>query len=147
MDSFAINFYRKDPVQIRFNDVDIVGHVNNVMYQHYYDLGRLYYFDNVLKDMIKWDEISVVLVKITTEYFAPVHLEDKIFVETKINRLGNKSLEMVQRVVSEKNGIPVIHSLSNSILSGYDRRTGNSALIPEIWKEVIRKYENNELAG
>ena len=32
------------PIQMRFNDVDALGHVNNSMYQQYFDLGRVDYF-------------------------------------------------------------------------------------------------------
>ena len=39
------------PIQVRFNDVDIMGHVSNTVYQSYYDSGKVDYFDKVMPDM------------------------------------------------------------------------------------------------
>jgi acyl-CoA thioester hydrolase len=141
MDIEQIKFKQIDPLQIRFNDVDIVGHVNNVMFQHYYDYGRLRYFEKVFGQNINWDDISLVLVKITTQYFQPVYLESKILVETSIFRIGNKSIEMAQQVFSEENGQKIVHSNCISILSGFQRKTHCSAVIPEDWKQNISEFE------
>ena len=42
-------FFHRLPVQIRFNDVDRYGHVNNNAYFAYYDLGKQEYLYKVLK--------------------------------------------------------------------------------------------------
>ena len=36
---------QRTPIQIRFNDIDILGHVNNVMFGHYCDVARSDYFE------------------------------------------------------------------------------------------------------
>ena len=41
--------WRRLPIQIRFNDVDRLGHVNNNSYFSYYDLGKEEYLNNILK--------------------------------------------------------------------------------------------------
>ena len=35
------------PVQLRFNDIDALGHVNNSIYFTFYDLGKARYFEEV----------------------------------------------------------------------------------------------------
>ena len=35
-------------IQMRFADVDMLGHVNNVNQQHYFDLGKSDFFRRVL---------------------------------------------------------------------------------------------------
>lgn len=143
MEIEQIDFKQIDPVQIRFNDVDIVGHVNNVIFQHYYDYGRLRYFERVFGENINWNDISLVLVKITTQYFQPVYLESKIFVETSVFRIGNKSIEMAQQVFSQENGQKTVHSSCISILSGFDLKNKTSAVIPEKWKKNIHLFEKH----
>ena len=143
MDNPIIDFNETNKLQIRFNDVDIVGHVNNVIFQHYYDLGRLRYFENVLKDDVNWNEESLAIVKISTEYLKPVYLEDKIFVQTKIIRIGNKSIEMAQRIVSNIDNNISIHSFSTSILSGFHKKLKTSIEIPSKWKENIIAFEGD----
>lgn len=36
------------PIQMRFADVDMLGHVNNVNQQHYFDVGKSDFFAQVL---------------------------------------------------------------------------------------------------
>lgn len=35
-----IEFHHSLPIQLRFNDVDKFGHVNNTVYFSFYDLGK-----------------------------------------------------------------------------------------------------------
>jgi len=44
-------FPHRIPVEIRFNDIDILGHVNNTVYFSFYDTGKAWYF----KDIVDWD--------------------------------------------------------------------------------------------
>lgn len=39
-----IVFHHALPIQLRFNDVDKFGHVNNTVYFSFYDLGKTEYF-------------------------------------------------------------------------------------------------------
>lgn len=40
-----IKFNHTLPIQLRFNDVDKFGHVNNTVYFSFYDLGKTPVFD------------------------------------------------------------------------------------------------------
>ena len=40
-------FHHTLPLQLRFNDVDLLGHVNNSVYFAFYDLGKSRYFEAV----------------------------------------------------------------------------------------------------
>ena len=44
-----IKYHHQLPIQLRFNDVDRYGHVNNNAYFSFYDLGKVDYFNLVLK--------------------------------------------------------------------------------------------------
>ena len=37
----------KTPIQLRFNDIDQMGHVNNAMIMEFFDLGKSEYFTAV----------------------------------------------------------------------------------------------------
>ena len=67
-------FYHQTPIQIRFNDVDIMGHVNNSVYQNYFDYARLQYFEQVFGYRMDWYDKALVLVKIEIEYLKPVEM-------------------------------------------------------------------------
>jgi len=138
-----IKFLHKTNVQIRFNDVDIAGHVNNAMYFQYLDYARLQYFKQVFQDTIEWRKKGFVLVKIDIEYLASIFLEDNISVKTKINKIGNKSIEMQQQIIKDSDGKEILTSNCISVLVGYDYQMKSSSTIPEQWKNKILEFEKN----
>ena len=89
-------------IQIRFNDIDLAGHVYNAKYQEFFDLGRVDYFNEVLDKSISWTGIGLVIASVTVDYKNPVYLEDKVEVVSNVVAIGDKSLEMFQHIF--KNG-------------------------------------------
>ena len=137
-----MNSYKSiNEIQIRFNDVDLAGHVNNAVFQYYYDFGKLRFFDDVFKNSINWQEQGFVLLKIEIEYFNPIYLHDKIEILTKIVETKNKSLIMEQ-IIREKgnNKIDKIKSKSSSVMVAYDFIKKESMIIPEFWKKMILEF-------
>lgn len=58
-----IVFHHTLPIQLRFNDVDKFGHVNNTVYFSFYDLGKTEYFGSVCPG-VDWEKIGIVVVHI-----------------------------------------------------------------------------------
>ena len=127
------------PVQIRFNDVDILGHVNNAIHQYYFDFARMQYFKQVFGKDLNWKKNSLVLVSIKVDYFSPIDIDDIIEVESRIEMLGNKSITMKQKVLSRKTGD--VKSSSWSVLVAYDVEADHAISVPEEWKNRIISYE------
>lgn len=38
------NYRHHQPIQLRFNDIDMLGHVNNTLYFEYMDMAKTRYF-------------------------------------------------------------------------------------------------------
>ena len=54
---------QRTPIQIRFNDIDILGHVNNVMFGHYCDVARSDYFLNKTSPITDFQNDNKVLIQ------------------------------------------------------------------------------------
>ena len=132
-------FIHKTEVQVRFNDVDMMGHVNNAVYQNYFDYGKVQYFNSVLGKDVDWQENGLVLAKITIEYFTPVLLDNNLFIRSKISRLGTKSLDMIQELVDNETGD--IKSTGISVMVAYNFTTKETIPIPQNWRNEIISYE------
>lgn len=133
-------FNHRTKIQIRISDIDAVGHVNNGVQCSYYDCGRVAYFETALGKNMNWENTDVVLVHEELDFFLPIFIHDTIFVETKVERIGNKSLTMVQQIVNQDGRI---HGRCLSVLSGYDALTGQSKLIPAAYRDGIAQIENH----
>ena len=136
---FEKDFQHHTPIQIRFNDIDILGHVNNAVYQHFYDLARKKYFEEIIGEQLNWQIFGMVLASISIEYSNAIRLDESISVRTGIEMIGEKSLTMIQELYNTKTG--ELKSQNRAVLVGYSASNNRTAPVPESWKEKIFEYE------
>lgn len=89
------------PVQIRFNDVDQYGHMNNSSYFSLYDLAKTSYLRDVFGQK-EWNRIGIVVANINADFLAPVFFSDELVIETSVVHLGHKSFTLLQRAVDNQ---------------------------------------------
>jgi len=134
-------FHHTTPVQLRFNDFDSLEHVNNSVYQNYYDLARTSYIEHVFEQKMQWHERGLVLVKITLEYIRPILMDEKVEVKTKIFKLGNKSLGMAQQIINSETG--ELKSESESVMVAFIGSADKPCPMPEDWRQKIIRFESD----
>ena len=132
-------FKHKTPIQIRFKDIDKLGHVNNANHVTYFELARVDYFAALAEEDIKidWVNEGVILAKIEMEYKQPILLEDKVFVYTWVSKMGTKSFDMSCSIVKLENGVEVELAKGLAIIVCFNYKTNQTILIPEKWKAVM----------
>ncbi len=140
MEYEKINFKHTTPVQIRFNDIDIFAHVNNVVIQEYFDLGRLYYLQKILKGELKTSDNTLIIASIKTDFMEPVLPEDNIVVRTSVFAIGEKSLRMIQLLVDPDSGNE--KAVCESVMVAFNKKLLQSIEFPERWKEDIAGFED-----
>lgn len=121
-------------IQIRWNDIDQLGHVYNGQYQHFYDIAKSDYFERVVGISSNWSETGEGLITAQTvnNYYTTIEIEDKIVIETSVEKIGNKSFTLFQRIINT--ATEVVASDSRSILVGYNPKTQQTFEIPEKWR-------------
>ena len=80
----------KITLQVRYRDLDTLGHVNNAVYLSYFELGRI---DFIRKYIGSFDASSVnfVLAHVEIDFRKPILMPDNIILETCISGTGNTS--------------------------------------------------------
>lgn len=129
-------FKQKTPIQIRFKDIDKLGHVNHANHITYFELARMDYFEVFAGNDIKidWENEGVILAKIEMEYKQPILLEDKVFAYTWVSRLGSKSFDMACSIVRIQNKIEMEVAKGFATLVCFNYKTRESINVPEKWK-------------
>jgi acyl-CoA thioester hydrolase len=127
-------------LQVRFNDVDIAGHVNNAVYQEYFDYGKLKYFNLVLGDQVDWKKEGIVLANINIDFFLPIWLEEEIKILTKVVSFGTKSFKIHQEIwdLEDKE----LKSRAISTMVSFDFVDHAPIAVPVFWKEKITAFES-----
>lgn len=131
------------PIQIRFNDIDLLGHVNNSIYQSFFDAARFEYFNDVLNVVRFHNHEWVVLATISIDYIQPITLRETVEVATKVISIGNKSFVMIQELIANRATSPQIKTRSSAILVGYDLDKGQTQIISHEWREKIKFFETD----
>ena len=127
------------PVQLRFSDVDQLGHVNNSVYFSRYDLGKTAYMRDVLGERVDYRRTSMVVANLNANFFAPVFFTDRLAIETSTVHLGNKSFVLWQRAVCEDSG--EVKCECRTVMVAFDVETQLAIPIPQAWKEAIARFE------
>ncbi|MBP5548261.1 MAG: acyl-CoA thioesterase [Bacteroidales bacterium] len=129
------------PLQIRFNDIDMMGHVNNAVIMEFFDLGKSHYFSDAgIPVTPEEGDFTVMVVHVEVDFHSQIHWGDNIAVQTYVSHWGNKSLRVTQTVIKTDTGQPC--ATCNTVMSGYLRSAATSAVIPEEIKERVMKYDS-----
>ena len=133
-------YHHQLPIQIRFNDVDRYGHVNNNAYFAYYDLGKEEYLRKVLKVDYRNSEVVPVIANVNADFILPIFYGDEIVIETRVSHVGNKSFTLKQRALNKKTGLVVCQC--KTVMVCFNLHTQQSAEIPETYRKYFMEYEN-----
>lgn len=131
------------PVQIRFSDIDILGHVNNNAYLSYLDLGKTRYMTDVLPQGDTLNNVNAVIANINISFTGPTYFHDKIEVVTCVSSISDRSLVMEQRVICPDTAD--VRCIATTVLVGFDAATATSAPISPGWINAIELFEGRKL--
>ena len=136
-------FRHSTPLQIRFNDIDTLGHVNNTVYFSFLDLGKTHYFNEALGKTTDWRAADVVIANINCDFIAPIRFNENIEVKTQIGHIGNKSFRVLQAIVNTTTG--EVKCLCATTMVGFDAATGQARVISCEWREAVSAFEGRPL--
>lgn len=130
------------PVQIRFNDVDQYGHMNNSSYFSLYDLAKTSYMRDVFGNK-DWHHMGIVVANINADFLAPVFFSDDLIIETTVIHLGHKSFTLLQRAINKASG--VLKCQCRTVMVGDDVATKEPVELPADFKQAVCDYEGKSL--
>ncbi len=134
-----MNCNHKKKIQIRFGDIDVIGHVNNGVQLSYLDLARLDYFEHIYGQTINWQDTALIVAHLEIDYFSPIFLKDKIEVHTCIHKIGNKSVSLRQNIIDSTTGD--IKTQTSQVMVAFCPKSNTSVEVPETLKIRIRSFE------
>lgn len=129
------------PIQLRFNDIDQFGHVNNSVYFSFYDLGKTNYFASVCPH-VDWNKDAIMVVHIDIDFREQIYASNRIAVQTTVTEIGNKSFHLYQRVVDLQTN--QIKCECKSIMVTYDLENQCTKKFPDDWRTAISKFEGRD---
>ena len=124
-------------IQVRFSDIDSMGHVNNAIYLNYFEYARIQYFNALIGTEWDWFDQGLLLANNNIDYLKPVLLTDDISIDTKCVKTGNKSFVLEYKLYVHKENEKVIYTQGTSTLVCYNYNLKKTIEIPEELKNEM----------
>lgn len=121
------------PIQKRFSDIDAFQHVNNVSQQAYFDVGKLDYYDRVLGAEVLLGRLRIITAATSNSYIGQVRFTDPVRVATRCERVGTKSITLVQQLLVGDE----VRSESRSAMVAFDFEEQRAVAVPEAWRRKL----------
>lgn len=129
------------PVQLRFRDIDMFGHVNNNVYFEVMDTAKAQFYADVHGGNLNPKVIGLVVVHVECDFHQPTLLGEPIEVTTGMFRVSERSVSLEQRVINSQTG--AVKCTSITILAGFDPKTMQGAPVPPIYGEYFSQFAPN----
>jgi len=126
------------PVKVRFSDVDVYGHVNNVKYLEYFQESRIAVMAKLVETFGIAERPGVVVAQADVTYRAPIVLRPEPYdVYTWVARVGSKSMVFDSEIVDPGGEEPVVLSRSRIVLVFFDPASGHSIVPPDQFRTAL----------
>jgi acyl-CoA thioester hydrolase len=127
-------------LEVRFRDIDALGHVNNAVYLSYLEQARVLYFQKLgLRDDQK---PLTLLARNEIDYLRPVLLGEELEVLLRVAKIGTKSL----RFEGELRAAGELAARAASVLVWYDFEGSSSIAVPDDARRKIEAFEGRSFA-
>lgn len=126
-------------VQLRFNDVDILGHINNTRYFSFYDTGKARFFEDVENGKVNWNNVGNVIANVDCAFIRSIFFGENIDLYTRCKSVGEKSFVLEQMLVCADTG--EVKSVCHTVMVSFDHETKKSCPVPPEQIEKLLKYD------
>ena len=118
--------------QVRFRDLDPMGHVNNAVFLTYIEQARVAFLAEV-GAATGIEEMNIIVAHVEIDFRAPVRLGQEIEISVRASRFGTTSfdLDYLLRVDGE------VVAEAKSVQVAYDYRRREPIPLPAEWREKL----------
>jgi acyl-CoA thioester hydrolase len=115
---------------VRFSDVDVYGHVNNVKYFEYYQEARISFIGSLSGQPYHGGSThQQVVARIDVDYKRPILFRSEPYVvETWVTRIGTSSYALGCRIIDDGG---TVYSTAEVTLVAFDTESGRSRPLSE----------------
>ena len=116
---------------VRFRDLDSMGHVNNAVYATYLEQARIKYYESLLD--ISLVDVDTVIVHLEIDYIKSLQLGETVEVSLSISSIGTSSVTMEYVLTNGSEKVATAKTVQVLL----DGKTGTSTPIPPEWRTLM----------
>jgi acyl-CoA thioester hydrolase len=118
-------------LEVRWSDMDALGHVNNAKYVTYFEMCRTNWFSSLDSDVSgEKSGVSVVVAHLSIDFKRSVVFPAKLKVELYVDEPGRSSLQTYSKLVDVADP-EIVYAESKTVIVWVDVKSSKSTSIPE----------------
>lgn len=130
------------PIEVRFRDLDGMGHVNNAVYLTYLEVARAHYWRALGES--EWPRLrTYVVARAEIDYRSPAALGDDLVCHVRVASFGGRSFTMEYLLVERRSGRTI--ASARTVQAMFDYEAGGSRPLDDTVKEAIRRFEGRPI--
>ncbi len=136
------DFRHRTLIEVRFRDIDALGHVNNAVYFSYVEQARVRYLAEVL-GLDVTQRFPLILARVEIDYTAPILLTEPVEVASRVDWVGRTSFAMSHRLIAGEERREAARC--ESVIVAYDYGVARPMPVPQEWREAMTAHEGRSL--
>ena len=129
-------------IPVRWGDVDMLGHVNNVQFFRFAESARIEYFEALVgNDPDFWKTWGFILASIGCDFLAQLHYPAELEVGTRVARIGRTSMQLEHGMFYGDQAVARVQA----VLVWFDYIEQRPMEVPERARRFIREIENGQV--
>ncbi len=130
------------PIEVRFRDIDSMGHVNNAVYFTYFENARIAYW-RAVPGIRSRREVDYVLARAECDFKSPATMDDDLACHIRVASFGRTSFAFEYVLRDERSGRIVARGRTVQAL--YDYAARKVRPLDEPLKSAIRTFEGRAI--
>jgi acyl-CoA thioester hydrolase len=129
------------PLQIRWSDLDPLGHVNNAVYVTYFEIVRGHYMLHACPGW-DWQRDMFLIGNVNVHFLKELKLTaDKTHVHIRTSKIGTKSFVLDYAIITQKGDEQVVHATGHTTQIMFDMKSRKTIEIPDWVREAMVAFD------
>ena len=125
-------------LEVRWRDLDPMGHVNNAVYFSYLEQARVHYLRELGAIPTDPAEIGFILAEASCQFKSPLELGERVTIHTRVSEMRNSSFVFEYRLAGEDGRLV---ATARTVQVCYDYQVQRPIPIPDGWRAAVVAYE------
>jgi acyl-CoA thioester hydrolase len=121
------DFSFEHEIEVRFRDLDAMGHVNHAVFLSYMEQARVAYWQRItgLAGVVR----QFILARVECDYRAPVTVGERVIVRLRVSHLGRSSFTLEYELLHARTRAVVANA--RTVMVMYDYEAGRAVPITD----------------
>lgn len=136
------NFNFSFPLQMRWNDLDALGHVNNAIFVTYFEVGRGRFMMAACPTW-NWKKDMFLIGNVTVNFHKELLLTaQQPMVHIRTSKIGTKSFTLEYQITSLEKDAIVVHATGSTTQIMFDMKSRTTIEIPAQVRDDLMRFDN-----